>query len=127
MTALYTDFVEILDLQSAMAKGELRVQPGDWRFNTVTHLDLAAAIATTLASPGHEHHTYELTAPKAWTFEELAGALSELGGKPVSVVQDAELQHWMFGFLRSTHTSSTTGDLERLMDRPATTLKESIR
>lgn len=125
--AIYTDFVEVLDLRSAVAKGELRVQPGNWRFNSVTRPDLAIAIAEVMTSPEHEQQTYELTAPQAWTFEELAAALSELAGKPVSLIQDSELQHWMFGFLRSINTASTTGDLERLMERPATPLKECIR
>jgi len=124
--AIYADFVEVLDLRSAVAKGELRVQPGHWRFNSVIRPDLSVAIAAALTSPGHEQQTYELTAPKAWTFEELAAALSELAGKPVALIQDTELQHWMFGFLRSINTASTTGDLERLMERPATPLKESI-
>ncbi|REK77673.1 NAD(P)H-binding protein [Paenibacillus paeoniae] len=125
--ALYTDFVGVLDLQSAMVKGELRVPPGEWRFNSVTRLDLATAIAATLTSPDHEQQTYELTAPKAWAFEELAEILSELADKPVCLLNDAQLQHWMFGFLRSINTSSTTGDLEQLMGRPATELREAIR
>ncbi|BBH23569.1 NAD(P)-dependent oxidoreductase [Paenibacillus baekrokdamisoli] len=125
--ALYTDFVGVLGLDAAIATGELRTYPGDWSFNTVTRNDLALGIAAVLSEPDHKNKTYELTAPRPWTFNELAIVLSELTGKSVSHRQDPEIQNWIYGFLGKIDTSSTSGDLERLIGGPVTSLKESIK
>lgn len=124
--SLYTDFVGVLGLDAAIATGELSIYPGDWNFNTVTRNDLALGIAAVLSEPGHQNKTYELTAPRPWTFNDLAIVLSELSGKPVSIRQDPQIQNWIYGFLGKINTSSTSADLERLIGGPVTTLKESI-
>ncbi|WP_211269502.1 hypothetical protein [Paenibacillus glacialis] len=54
---MYTDFVGVLGLDSALATGELRIYPGDWKFNTVTRNDLAVGIAAVLSESGHENKT----------------------------------------------------------------------
>ncbi|NOU93554.1 NAD(P)H-binding protein [Paenibacillus sp. LMG 31456] len=125
--ALYTDFVGVLGLNEAITKGELVTYPGNWLFNTVTRNDLASGIAAVLSSPDHTNKTYELTAPRSWSFEELAMILSELAGKPVSYRQDPQVQNWIYGFLNKIDTSSTALDLEILIGGPVATLKESIR
>jgi NAD(P)H dehydrogenase (quinone) len=125
--ALYMDFVNVLDLQAAVAAGELVVYPGDWAFNSVTRLDLAAGIAAVLAEPGHHHQTYELAAARPWTFADLAAALSELANKPVALRQDPQITHWIYGFLNKIDTASTSPQLEQLTERHLAPLKESIR
>ncbi|MBP1994877.1 SDR family oxidoreductase [Paenibacillus eucommiae] len=125
--ALYTDFVGVLGLNDAIAAGELSTYPGDWKFNTVMRSDLALGIAAVLSESGHENKTYELTAPRPWTFNDLTKALSELAGKPVSLRQDPLIQNWIYGFLGKTDTSSTSSDLERLIGDPIIPLKESIK
>ncbi|QWU17875.1 SDR family oxidoreductase [Paenibacillus sophorae] len=124
---LFMDFVGTLDLNAAIANGKLNVYPGDWKFNSVTRLDLATAIAAVLSGHGHENKIYELTAPAAWTFRELAAALSDLAGKPISLCQDSQIQNWIYSFLSQIDTSSTSGDLKQLLGRPVSTLKESIK
>lgn len=125
--ALYTDFVGSLDLNAAIAKGELVIYPGEWKFNSVTRLDLASGIAAVLSEPGHKNKTYELTAPIPWTFAELAAALSVLAGKPIALRQDSRIENWIYGLLSKLDTSSTSADLERLIGRPVTALKESLK
>jgi NAD(P)H dehydrogenase (quinone) len=125
--ALYTDFVGVLGLEAAIATGELRTYPGDWKFNTVTRNDLALGIAAVLSEPGHKNKTYELTAPRPWTFNELALVLSDLTGKRITLFQDPQIQNWIYGFLGKIDTSSTSPDLERLIGNPVTSLKESIK
>ncbi|MCQ6563276.1 SDR family oxidoreductase [Paenibacillus mendelii] len=125
--ALYTDFVGVLGLDAAIAAGEWRTYPGDWKFNTVTRHDLAVGIAAVITEPGHTNKTYELTAPRPWTFQELATALSDLTDKPISLRQDPQVHNWMYGFLGKINTSSTSPDLERLIGGPVTSLKDSIR
>ncbi|KWX69718.1 SDR family oxidoreductase [Paenibacillus jilunlii] len=123
---LYIDFVGVLGLNEAIRSGVLTTLPGDWQFNAVTRSDLARATAKVLAGSGHEHRTYELAAPQTWTFTELAEVLTELAGKPVVHTSDASVQHWIYHFLSSIDTKSTSNDLEQLMGQPVTPLKESI-
>ncbi len=125
--ALYTDFVGVLGLDAAIATGELSTYPGDWKFNTVTRNDLAVGIAAALTEAGHENKTYELTAPRSWTFNDLAIILSDLTGKPVLLRQDPQIQNWIYGFLGKIDTSSTSADLEKLIGGPVTSLRESIK
>ncbi|MEC0171293.1 SDR family oxidoreductase [Paenibacillus graminis] len=123
---LYIDFVGVLGLNEAIRSGVLPTQPGDWQFNAVTRSDLARAIAKVLAGTVHRHRTYELAAPQTWTFANLAQVLTELTGKPVIHAPDASVQHWIYHFLSSIDTQSTSKDLEQLMGQPVTPLKESI-
>ncbi|AET58134.1 NmrA family protein [Paenibacillus terrae HPL-003] len=125
--ALYTDFVKTLDLNAAIAKGELDIYPGEWKFNTVTRWDLARGIAAVLSEPDHKNKKYEFTASSPWTFSDLAAALTELTGRSVSLRQDPQIKNWIFGFLSKINTRSTSDDLEQLIDGPLTSLKESIR
>ncbi|MDF2663171.1 MAG: NmrA family protein [Paenibacillus sp.] len=124
--ALYSDFVGALGLDAAIAQGELVVPPGDWVFNTVTRDDLADGIAEVLTGPDHQSKTYEFTASITWNFTQLTEVLSEKAGKKVSLRYDPEKRNWLYGFLRTIDTSSTSADLATLIGRPAASLKESI-
>lgn len=124
--ALYIDFINVLDLQEAIRSGVLAAAPGNWSFNSVTRRDLALATAAILTSVEHDRSSYELTAPQTWSFADLAEALSGLAGKPVIHREDPGIQHWIYNYLSSINTASTTGDLERWMRRSVTPLKESV-
>ncbi|SEU25513.1 NAD(P)H dehydrogenase (quinone) [Paenibacillus sp. NFR01] len=127
-SGLYTDIAGAFDLSAALASGELRVPPGDWRFNSVSRRDLAAAIAAVLADADrYRNQRLELTAPQTWRMADLAAALTGLSGNPITVVTDAAVNNWVFGFLQLIDTASTSDDLERLLSRPPETLLESIR
>ncbi|MEK3861947.1 NmrA family NAD(P)-binding protein [Paenibacillus sp. FSL H7-0716] len=125
--ALYIDFVGVLGLKEAMESGELPTYPGNWQFNSVTREDLALATAKVLTTSGHENQVYELAAPNVWDFNDLVDVLSELSGKRITYRQDSSIQHWIYSFLAKIDTASTSKDLERLMERPVTTLRESIK
>ncbi|MCP1184657.1 NmrA family NAD(P)-binding protein [Paenibacillus sp. 1781tsa1] len=123
---LYIDFVNVLGLQEAIQSGVLTTSAGDWRFNAVTRSDLAWAIANVLAEKGHEQRIYELAAPKTWNFADLAEVLTALANRPVMHIEDVSVQHWIYPFLSSIDTGSTSKDLEQLMGKPITSLEESI-
>jgi NAD(P)H dehydrogenase (quinone) len=125
--ALYIDFVGVLDLPSAISTGRLTIPPGEWRFNSVSRQDLAYASAILLSDVGMTNQVYELTASSSWSFEDLSVALSSLTGKSITVNRDPSIQNWIFKFLRSMDTSSTSHDLERLLRHPVTTLSDSIK
>lgn len=124
--ALYIDFVGVLGLKEALTCGELVTAPGDWKFNSVNRGDLALATAAVLAEGKSGHQIYELTTPQTWDFADLAEVLTEVAGKPIVHRQDAAVQHWIYAFISKLDTSSTSGDLERLMGRPVTPLRESV-
>ncbi|GLI10611.1 NAD(P)-dependent oxidoreductase [Paenibacillus tyrfis] len=126
-SALYTDFLAAIGLKEAAARGELITYPGDWAFNAVTRDDLALAAAAVLTEEGHDQRSYELTAPRSWTFGELAQTVSELTGKPVIHREDSAADSWLYRFLARIDTSSTSPDLERLIGRSATTLRETVK
>lgn len=124
--ALYIDFVGVLGLKEALVSGELITAPGEWRFNSVTRGDLALATAHVLAEGKPGNRIYELARAHTWNFADLAEVLTEAAGRPVVHRQDAGVQHWIYAFMSKLDTSSTSGDLERLMGRPATSLKDSV-
>ncbi|MEO3944770.1 NAD(P)H-binding protein [Gorillibacterium sp. CAU 1737] len=124
--ALYIDFVGALDLSGALMSGQLRVPPGNWRFHSVTRSDLAEATAILLSEEGHVGKTYELTAPQAWTFENLAAALSVQTGREVVVQEDAAVQGWIYSFLRRIDTASVSRDLEQLLNHAIQPLEKSL-
>ncbi|WP_238655794.1 NAD(P)H-binding protein [Paenibacillus piscarius] len=123
---LYMDFVGVLGLKEAMSSGELVTAPGPWAFNAVTRSDLALAAAAVLGTEASGNKIYELTASQTWDFADLAAVLTEVAGSKVVHREDAGVQHWIYAFLSRLDTSSTSRDLEQLMGRPVTTLKDSI-
>lgn len=124
--ALYIDFVGVLGLKDALASGDFVTAPGEWKFNSVTRGDLALAAANLLAEGKSGNQIFELTTPQTWDFADLAEVLTEVAGKPVVHRQDAGVHHWIYDFVGKLDTSSTSGDLERLMGRPVTPLKDGI-
>ena len=48
--------------------------------------DIAAAAANLLTSEGHQNKIYEMCAPVAYSFEDIADILSELSGKTMQYV-----------------------------------------
>jgi NAD(P)H dehydrogenase (quinone) len=52
--------------------GPIVTAAGDGRIASASREDLAVAAAVVLSTPGHENAVYELTGPRAWSFDELA-------------------------------------------------------
>ncbi|GAA3400027.1 NmrA family NAD(P)-binding protein [Paenibacillus hodogayensis] len=126
--ALYLDFLASFDLEGAVVSGEWTTAPGEWTFNAVSRNDLAQAIAAVAAEPGprHLHRTYELTANRAWTFQDAADALSRLAGKPVLHRESAEARHWLYGYLQKIDVRSTSPDLAAILGRPLSSLEDGM-
>ncbi len=68
------------------SKGEFFAAAGDAKVSVVDVRDNAAAAAAALTGAGHEGRTYDLTGPEALTHAEMAAALSDALGRPVSFV-----------------------------------------
>lgn len=123
---LYMDFVGVLGLKEAISSGELVTAPGAWTFNAVMRSDLALATAAVLSTEASGNQVYELAAPRTWNFADLTAVLTEVAGREVVHREDAGVQHWIYAFLSRMDTFSTSRDLEQLMGRPVTPLKDSI-
>lgn len=142
--SLYADLFMNPGLLAAVERGELVSSTGRGRLNTATRRDLALATATVLAEDGHENRAYDLTLPQAWSFDDLAQVLSEVSGRPVthravdsgeirSVLAQsgmpatvADMMAGIYQTIANGDTSSTSGDLEKLIGSELTTLKQQV-
>lgn len=79
-------------LAPALQHGALVSWAGTGRVATASR-DVALAAATVLTTPGHEGAIYELTGPRAWSFDELAQIATAHAGRPLAhtSVSDDEL------------------------------------
>ena len=132
-------------VEHARATGEVVASAGDGKVASATRADLAAGIAAVLTGEGHDGKVYELTGDAAWDFHELAAAIGEVLGRPVTyravsaeehleILTQAGLDEQTAGFLvaldgdiRAGALADATGDLARLIGRPTTPLVEALR
>ncbi|MTD52674.1 SDR family oxidoreductase [Amycolatopsis pithecellobii] len=139
----YASTVPLL-LGQALETGEL-VVPADGPVSWTTHADLAEATAITLADEGRfDGPTPPLTAPDALDFSDIADILTELTGRTIRriVADDSEwtaslIGHGMpadqaailldmFQAARRGEFATTGGELENLLQRPATPLRSVL-
>jgi len=83
---VYADY-RIPAVANAIATGRLVTNTGDGRASYVARSDCAAAAAAALTADGHEGRAYDVTGPEALAAADLAQIATELGGRPVEVVQ----------------------------------------
>jgi NAD(P)H dehydrogenase (quinone) len=142
--AMYTENF-IPGLLGALQQGVLTAATGDGRNASASRDDLALAAAVVLSTDGHENAVYELTGPSAWTFAELAAVAGRISGKPLTH-QDfsaAELEEGlravglpefvveaftdMQTVVRSGALAAVRPDLAKLIDRPPTSVEDTVR
>jgi NAD(P)H dehydrogenase (quinone) len=132
-------------VEGARESGVIVGNAGDGRVPSASRSDLAAAAATVLTSPGHEHRAYELTGATAWTFADLADTASEVLGRNIvyrdlsaaehaaaltaagvpSAIADALTS--LDQDIASGELGGATGDLAALIERPPTSLRETLQ
>ncbi|GAB3951447.1 SDR family oxidoreductase [Spirosoma harenae] len=81
---LYLDVLPMM-LGDAAQTGKLYFPAGDGTVSFALRTDIAEGLASALTSNGHENKTYEIGAPTAWSFSDIAAALSE-SGNPVEYI-----------------------------------------
>lgn len=117
---------------------------GEGKLNTVERNDLAIATANVLAEEGHENKTYELASSETWNYDELANILSDVSGKTVShqsfsdsnalekLIESgvpegiAQFQITLYNSIANGNEGNTSHDLEELIGRKPTSIRESI-
>jgi uncharacterized protein YbjT (DUF2867 family) len=131
--------------EDIVERDEVFVPAGQGRTNFIDVGDIAEAAAVVLTEPGHEGKAYELTGSEALTYEEVAGMLSDACGRPIVYpspssrefkqhMREAGHDEEFISVMGSIYTlarlgmaSGTTGELEKLIGRPPTTLAEWAR
>lgn len=116
-------------LREVVAAGELQAADGGRPVNFASIRDLGLAASATLTGDGHAGATYELRGP-LWTYADLARTLSEVSGTPVTYrevpVADLGPAGFVFDLIASGLFSETSADLEKLLGRPATSLRDAV-
>ncbi len=112
---------------------------GDGRIASASRDDLALAAAVVLSTPGHENAVYELTGPRAWSFDELAalaGTTHERVGRAAraSGLEGYGLPAFLAELLADIEVNISRGalaevrpDLEKLIGRAPTTIEDAVR
>jgi NAD(P)H dehydrogenase (quinone) len=132
-------------VRKARKTGALVAAAGDGRVASAERADYAQAAAAVLTGEGHEGKVYELTGDRAWSFPELAAAIAEASGRPVSyrpvsperlkadmiaagaAQGTAEFVAALDANIASGCLAEVTGDLKSLIGKPATPLEETVR
>ncbi len=130
-------------IQGAAAGAPVATAAGDGRIGWVLRDDLAVATAAVLAGTGHENTVYELSGPPR-TYADLAAVIGDVLGRqvPFQHMDVASYEAMLAGYglpgflvellvdaqraMREGALDVESGDLERLLGRPATPLKEGV-
>ncbi|GAB3600181.1 SDR family oxidoreductase [Microbacterium tumbae] len=133
------------DVATAGASGVLAASVGEGRVASASRKDFADAAAVVLLEDGHIGAVYELGGDVAWDYHELAGAISEITGRPVAYTPLSPEEHakalgaagldaGTIGFvtaldagIRTGALADVDGALARLIGRPTTPLVEGLR
>ncbi|GAA1159363.1 SDR family oxidoreductase [Ornithinicoccus hortensis] len=136
----YTD-----QIGNYVANGAVLGSAGEGRISAATRADLAEAAATVLLDESHTGKVYELGMDDAFTLAELAEAVSVASGTAVTYrdLPGEEFQQALVGAglpesfatvladtdrgIRDGALHTDTGDLARLLGRPATSMPEAVR
>lgn len=125
----YTEALVNPGLRAAVDAGELRGADGGVAVNFATIADLGIAASVTVTGDGHEGAVYELRGP-LWTVADLARTASEVSGKAVAYrpvpVEEVGQAGFVHQLIASGLFSEPSGDLEKLIGRPPTGLREAV-
>ncbi len=125
---IYSEFFIHPGLQTAVETGELTSSTGGRGLNTATRADLADAAAVILSSDGHADRGYDFTG-ELWTYPQLADVLLELSGQAVTYREtdvDEGMMLMIGPLIRAGLFERQSGDLERVLDRPPTSLHDAV-
>jgi NAD(P)H dehydrogenase (quinone) len=134
------------NLGSALAHGAILGAAGEGRYAMATRKDFAdAVVAVLLSAKAEAGKVYELGGAPAITLSELAAEVALQSGKPVAYVDlpQAEFQGKLEGFglpafvahlladadaaAKKGFLDTSSGDLQKLIGRPTTSLAEAVR
>jgi NAD(P)H dehydrogenase (quinone) len=127
-----TFYMEVLvnpGLRAAVDAGELLGADNGVPVNLATIADLGFAASVTVDGEGHAGAVYELRGP-VWTLADLARTLSAVSGNDVAYkpvpVDELGQAGFVHQLIASGLFSEPAGDLEKLIGRPPTGLREAV-
>jgi len=80
-------FIVQKDLKRCVDSGIFYNMAEGKKINLVSRNDMARAAAIILTTEGHENKTYTITAPKAYSYQDICNILSEVSGKKIEFVK----------------------------------------
>ncbi|MFS3860128.1 SDR family oxidoreductase [Proteus mirabilis] len=135
----------LASVPAALEHGIFLGAAGDGKIASATRADYALAAARVISEEGHIGKVYELAGDEAWTLEQLAKELTKQSGKQViynnlsqadfvAALKTAGLPDKLSNMLADSDIGASKGGLfddshtlSKLIDRPTTTLAESIK
>lgn len=138
---LYMDFIPAFAGEQVLQTGVVYLPAGDGRVAAVLRSELAEATANILLSSELENKTYEFTHSEAFTYHDVADAISSTTGKTISYISPTAAEYaetlakhqvpdHVIGLFSSFAVAQdlgeldhVSGDLEQLLGRKPTTIK----
>lgn len=132
-------------LEQARATGMIIGSAGDGRVSSASRADYAEAAAAALLSDKHVGRVYEVTGDVAWTFYDLATAISSIIGQDVTYTPLSPDEHKnaliaagldegtadfivaLDGNIRDGLLGETNGELSALIGHPTTPMVDGLR
>jgi len=132
-------------VETARHTGTVVAAVGNARVASASRVDYAAGAVAVLLAEDQAGQVYELSGDHAWDFHELAAAISDIIGAPVTyqavdaatlvgILTEAGLDEGTAGFVAALDgniaeglLAETSHDLSRLIGRPTTPLVEGLR
>ncbi|CCG99964.1 NmrA family protein [Fibrella aestuarina BUZ 2] len=143
--SLYMDAIPQFLGGNAIFERGINVPAGQGRVALALRSEMGEAIANALATPAEGNRTYRLTGSTAYSFEDIAAALTSLTGKPVTYTPADPIQfksqligrglpavmaQRIVGFITDIangQEADVTTDLETLLGRKPTSLTDGLR
>jgi NAD(P)H dehydrogenase (quinone) len=131
-------------VQQAVQTGGFAGSAGEGRTASAARADYADAAVAVLTGEGHENKVYELSGDVAWTRAELAAAISEAAGRPITYTDLTPEQHQatlveaglpeataqfvvaLDGNTRDGLLADTSGELRALIGHPTTPIADYV-
>jgi len=142
--ALYLDTLPVSLGGPAVFTAGIRIPAGQGRVAFALRREMGEATANAMLSRSGGHHTYVLAAPQAYTFGDVARALSEISGSAVTYTpvsdddfvaqaagqgipeQTARRFAGFFADIRGNQLDETSTDLQELLGRAPATLQDGL-
>jgi NAD(P)H dehydrogenase (quinone) len=125
----YAEALVNAGLAEVVAAGELKAADEGRPVNFATIRDMGLAASRVLTDDGHAGATYEIRGP-LWTVADLARTVAEVSGKPVAYravsADDLGPAGFVHQLIASGLFSEPSDDLEKLLGRPATSLRSAV-
>jgi NAD(P)H dehydrogenase (quinone) len=143
--ALYMDAIPLFIGGERVFETGIHIPAGEGKVAFALRRDLGEAIANVLLDDASESRIYKLTATEAWSFDDVAAALSELSGKTIEYTPidrpafEAQMSQRglpeqtyqriadFYGDISDGQLDEVTDELEIVLGRQPSSLKDGLK